>query len=309
MRPDHPNIVLDPLEIEQRSEAIVQRLQEAESGAAEFLDAYRLAHRSWPADWPYNRVPPAVQILLRSAEARKQGFVTLVHKAVLLTGLVEQRRVHSQHPAWRLALSSFDEAASQIALSCDEPRSGELSYPDDNFAKDVAIATGRGWGVDGLFFEAHRGIERSRVLRAGVAATVDLIRATMRGRGTRPAYEHHVYGRLLHRFTPEGRMNAYRVVAEAIAHDTSARGILGTAWYYDPAVAKISPRLAYLRQLPEARGAIFLKVETSQSDAASAVSKSENRRRLFESGQYRPQAFTLFWPRKALLAWRRAGYP
>ena len=53
-------------------------------------------------------------------------------------------------------------------------------------------------------------------------------------------------------FSPEGWMRFYLRTAELLRRDPRVKGLIGTSWLYDPALADVSPHLAYLRtvQIP-----------------------------------------------------------
>jgi hypothetical protein len=90
-------------------------------------------------------------------------------------------------------------------------------------------------------------------------------------------------------------------VALLLEHWGESRGLMGTSWYYDEAVASVSPRLAYLRQVPERYGAIFLDAGTGSDAIQSAISTSRHRRSLYEARVYKPRNATMVWCRRDIL--------
>jgi hypothetical protein len=117
-----------------------------------------------------------------------------------------------------------------------------------------------------------------------------------------PMFENHVHPEMLDRFDEGGRRAGLGLVACLLRHRPEVLGLMGTSWFYDEAVGRLSPRLAYLREVPLRHGAIFLSAETTEDAAKSALSRSATRRQAAEEGRYRPRNVTLLWPRKSLLA-------
>jgi hypothetical protein len=79
--------------------------------------------------------------------------------------------------------------------------------------------------------------------------------------------------------------------------------VFGSAWFYDPALREISPRLAYLREVREAHGARNFRFGTGPDVVADALERSPTRRRLHAEGRYVPAAHYLVWLRADLLRW------
>ncbi len=76
------------------------------------------------------------------------------------------------------------------------------------------------------------------------------------------------------------------------------------SWFYDPSLAKISPRLAYLHTEPCKYGARLFKLGTSQDAIRLALLKSATRRQLYEDGKYTPTQYAILWLRKHMLRWQ-----
>jgi hypothetical protein len=92
--------------------------------------------------------------------------------------------------------------------------------------------------------------------------------------------------------------------------------MVGTSWFYDPQLAYVSPHLSYLRLRPMERGATIVRNGSSDYAISCATAKSRSgcedrvarlvastRRKLYEQGKYVPVAYSLLWPREALLGW------
>ena len=123
------------------------------------------------------------------------------------------------------------------------------------------------------------------------------------GRG--PLFRMHLDSRHLEEFNLLGRNQCFARIAELLEAMPGVRGLVGTSWFYDPQLERISPHLHYLRKVPMDGGA-FLRIDgPGEIHTQRATARSETRRRLYEEGKYSPVCATVVWPRKDLLAWSR----
>ena len=71
-------------------------------------------------------------------------------------------------------------------------------------------------------------------------------------------------------------------------------------------LAEISPRLLYLRVMPQENGAELFYWGPSSDDEDNATAKSATRRRLVKEGKYVPTCYYLVWLRQDILKWAKA---
>jgi hypothetical protein len=118
-----------------------------------------------------------------------------------------------------------------------------------------------------------------------------------------PLFRMHLDARHLEEFNPVGRNRCFARIAELLEAMPGVRGLVGTSWFYDPQLERISPHLHYLRKVPMDGGA-FLRIDgPGEIHTQRATVRSETRRRLYKEGKYSPVCATVVWPRKDLLAW------
>lgn len=142
------------------------------------------------------------------------------------------------------------------------------------------------------------GIGRKLLLRAGPAAWAKVLAAG----GRAPYLEQHVHTpTLAATFNARGFEESYALAARLLRADKRLRGIFGTSWFYDPAAVRLSPRLAFLRDGPSARGGLFFAVGPDAESTALATAASPTRRQAAEAGAYRPCRYGLIWPRADVL--------
>jgi hypothetical protein len=175
----------------------------------------------------------------------------------------------------------------------------------DVFLKELGLATLRLYAGASSVIDPHSGVGRSLLWKAGLARLPGRLLLFARAGGFRPYFEVHVHKLYLDEFNEEGRNECYRCCADLYRLHPEVLGMIGGSWFYDPAVASISPHLAYLRTVPESGGARVLFVSHDEQAWKNATATSEKRRALHAAGQYRPASWTLVWPRRDQLAWSR----
>jgi hypothetical protein len=182
-------------------------------------------------------------------------------------------------------------------------------YPSDHQHKDWVFVTGESVPVT----RSHSVDLSSRI---GYRASFSLIAAQARWRYARdlfrgqevgPWLRVHTEPRSLEDWNEAGWDEVYHQCARLLRYRPRLLGLAATAWFYDPQLAGISAHLCYCRERLLERGAVIMRVGTSDFDIASATARSPTRRKLYESGRYVPVAYTLLWPRERLLRWDDGG--
>jgi hypothetical protein len=182
-----------------------------------------------------------------------------------------------------------------------------LSLDDDIFRKDLSMCLLLSFPCVAQVVEQTGGIPRRALTAGGPGQALRLgtylARTALRAG---PYLEIHTHTPMLDGFNPAGWERCYELVANLLALRPHCPGMVGGSWFYDPALAEISPRLAYLSDTPIGGGAFRVRIGVSEEDAELATATSASRRALVEAGTYVPTKWLLVWPRKALLAWAAA---
>ncbi|MFT3759456.1 hypothetical protein [Thauera sp.] len=198
----------------------------------------------------------------------------------------------------------FEKNLRRITSSIeDEEIRARASLSSDVFMKDLGIARQILIPCASHLVYRHSGIPR-RVLIAqkGMRGRCQLLKTLcFDTRAFRPYLENHVHLPMLDEFNAEGRERCFRLVAELLRCWPDSNGLIGTSWYYDPAVGAISPRLAYLHDVPAAGGACFLDMGESENARLGALERSSTRRDFAERGAYSPKNFMMIWSRRRVL--------
>lgn len=180
---------------------------------------------------------------------------------------------------------------------------------DDPFLKDLRIASGLSLpcgaqDVDLVAAVSPGSAVKSMVLHRAFASGWRALTT-----GGPPWYRIHTDGRFLDDFNEAGWDRCYVRIADLLRRDPRVKGIVGTSWFYDPQILKVSPRLAYLQVRPLQNGAFMLPHGPGAIHTERATSKSETRKKLYEAGEYLPVCCSIVWPRAALVAWADSASP
>ena len=169
----------------------------------------------------------------------------------------------------------------------------------DGFAKELSLATLKIIPAVAQLISTSSGLGLRMLAKIGPIQSLKVI--SLVG-GRKPFLEIHTHDATAGQyFNPEGWERTYSLAAKLLHSLPNCRGLIGSSWFYDPALAKLSPRLAYLRGSPTRGGAIFSRVGTDTDSVNLATLTSPTRREAFNSGTYRPCRYIMVWPRSKLL--------
>lgn len=175
---------------------------------------------------------------------------------------------------------------------------GDYWFPNDLFLKDYRFVTGITVPCGAQVIDLSDGIGPKTALKLATRHPTLLFRALRK-----PWFQIHTESRYLEEFNFDGWASFYKTAVDLLKINPHIQGIVGTSWFYDPILEKVSPRLFYLQELPLQHGAILVKQGTTQFDIKSATATSSTRRKLYEEGNYMPRCHTLIWSREAMIAW------
>ena len=178
-----------------------------------------------------------------------------------------------------------------------------FNVDNDLFQKDLGITTFRLYAAGSQLIDPRCGVPRSYVLKGGLAEVPRRMRTILGLGGFKPYFQIHTHMSMLDTFNEQGWEDCYRGCVELYALFPQVRGMMGGSWFYDPALAEISPRLAYLREVPLKNGAHLMYVETGGDAMHNSLSSSPTRRKLYEEGRYTPKSYMLIWGKREQSAW------
>lgn len=189
-------------------------------------------------------------------------------------------------------------------LAAVADRKSVIDLGTDPWRKNLLILSGGLVPVGAEFANPSSGIPRRTLLRGGIGQSFGLAATiAFQTHGFRPCLELHTHPDSLEDFNVAGWEGTYHRLAELMAENPQFKAVIASSWFRDPALATISPRLGYLREVPCGRGAKLFVTGRDEGGTSGALARSPTRRRLFECGQYVPTIHLLVWPRSALLGW------
>jgi hypothetical protein len=173
-------------------------------------------------------------------------------------------------------------------------------YPMGDFIKDYRFVHAMSVYFGTQFVDLAEGIGPKTAVKLAREAPLLALRNYLSN-----SLRFHVENRWLDGFNEEEWARFYAHVAGLLEANPKLAGMISTSWFFDPALARVSPRLGYLVGLPLSGGARIVRHYTTQFDIDSATSKSATRRSLYEAGEYMPVSYSFIWDRKDLIAWAR----
>ena len=236
--------------------------------------------------------------------------------AALLDGVAEELR-----SPWLCALllhhaGRFEEAFAATGLNAEfalhyadtfhrlldqiEKDPGFADLSSDSFLKDLWLARLVMIPAFAQVWWPWSGLSGRDLLRGGPAA---LAHVFLRCGGRRPFLEGHTHDPVARAYWNEaGWREALRLAALALPALPRAKGVFGTAWFYDPAVKEISPRISFAQDLQAGRGAFRLRIGSNEAAIANATATSAERRNRYKEGLYLPTDYALIWSRRDIVA-------
>jgi hypothetical protein len=227
---------------------------------------------------------------------------------------------HELRAAWLCALclhhmGEFDAAFAASGLPgefalhyadaflriCDqiEADPGFADARSDAFLKDLWLTRVVMIPAFAQLWWPHSGIALAPLLRAG---PVPALRILLGCGGRAPMLEGHTHDPVAKAYWNEpGWGEALRLAALALPALPWAKGVFGSAWFYDPAILTLSPRVAFAQTLQYGRGAWRVRVGSNPDAIANATATSPTRREAMEQGSYLPTDWMMIWSRGNLI--------
>jgi hypothetical protein len=281
-----------------RLQAVGDALHHAHPGLAEA--ATPAAFAAFEAPWRsrgvvrYTDVPPEAERLIGALpQALRAPWLC----ALMLSHMArfdEAFAARGHHPEFALHYTdAFNRILDQIA----DPSFADLA--SDSFLKDLWLTRLVMVPAFAQVWWPCSGLSARPVLSAGPAAAAHVF---LRCGGRKPFLEGHTHDPVARAYWNEaGWGEALRLAALALPAFPAARGAFGTAWFYDPAILEVSPRISFAQDLQIGRGALRIRIGSNDAAIANATATSASRRNLYRDGKYVPADYAIIWSRKDLL--------
>jgi hypothetical protein len=283
--------------------AILRRLPDVAIDAATRAAVERLAIElaGWRGRAAHHRLPPALVAAeagwrARSKRDAQAALLALLFRlaqgfeaAFAASGLPEATRPY------------FHDAFARMA-DYWPAQDDALRLTNNAFVKDLSIAALRLVPAAARVVDPCGAFPLGFLPTLGAAAPRAAAYLARDCRGTRPLVALHVHDLAVDYFSREGFVECLGVCAALLAADPRLKGVVGSSWFYDPRLGAVSPKLAYLHELPAAHGAFFARGRTDAETVSLALRRSPSRRAAHAAGRYQPQRWWLIWSRRRLLA-------
>lgn len=175
----------------------------------------------------------------------------------------------------------------------------------DLFRKDLSISALNLWPSSSIGHYEQATLPRRFLVANGIKqflAGAHMLLWTLNNK-RHSLYDFHMEDRRKNpHFLEQGWREFYKELAERLEAEPHISGIYSQAWFWDPCVAEISSKFAYLRAIPESGGASFYFLY-KDNDSNHVAMQNKKRKRLYDEGKYSPVSYLMIWPRNKLLQW------
>ena len=249
--------------------------------------------------------------MIRFCDSTKNGFgsnaLSNYNKLLLLTLIVSANKnvkwTQFSNDIQHLYLLNFKRIISQIENNSSD---NYYSYGNDKFCKDIAICCLRMIPTGSRKIHLN-GIPKTFLFKGKIHHIFSKVLFVLFNlKGLKPLYEMHTDSHdpdLMAEFNLEGFIRSYKRIAGILKENPRVKGAFAGSWFYDPQIASISPRLAYLREIITDNGGKVFYMGDNKASTQDALLKSPMRRKLFEEKKYIPRVYMIIWPRKNMLQW------
>ncbi|HTO64642.1 MAG TPA: hypothetical protein VMM15_25720 [Bradyrhizobium sp.] len=257
-----------------------------------------------PDEVGYHDIPDAVTALWREVTAQfgAEGFDAFQRLTLLqLIGAFSERSANRRYTD--AIKSCFDKSFRRIIGHITDRKFEKYRTPNDILYKDLGLCRQKIFPAGARVVEPDSGFARSLMFRADLGQAMRMVRLLLKTGGNRHWYLVHTHLSELEEFNPEGWQRCCLRLAGMLEINPNVRGMWGGSWLYDPALETVSPRLSYVRKLPQQNGAMLFY---SNVDIDGGALSYPPRRKAYLAGNYLPKAYAVIWPRRAMLAWAQS---
>lgn len=211
-------------------------------------------------------------------------------------------------PAWPVSTSVKRLICDEFQFfACpDDVKRSKFQADKSSFVAMCKIATLRRFPAGQFDWEVS-GLPRSRLLRVDPWALPKVAYfVTVKLKGFSPTFFSHLNGRRKNRSLSEDEANkSYYLMAKSLELQPEVKGFAACSWFRSPDTHKASPHLAWLSKVFLENGGLVTTAGPEDPDCG-VFHRSSTRKRLYESGEFKPTKGLVIWPREAMLKWAAA---
>jgi hypothetical protein len=258
-----------------------------------------------------------------AAQDRRAALLSILSRADLGTEWIDNERAELQRTLLlRAALGSLDQLEtvpvdpSVGSMICDEfrffacpsPRELHLFQPEKYaFSALSKIALLERFPA-GQFHWEMSGLPRSWLFKIPLAALPRVLYfIATRLRGFSPCFFPHMATRRKNHLVlleKECDKSWYRI-ARSVELQPDVNGLVASSWLHSTDTFKVSPHLSFMNKPFVESGAIVTTMGVAHKKSGY-LNGSAIRRRLYESGEFRPTLGLILWSREQMIKWARS---
>src|ERR1039458_3588412 len=221
----------------------------------------------------------------------------LLQTALTTVGQIDQLTVH--HAVKRLICGEFQ-------FFCRPGASDPALFKLDSYSfwASCKIALLKRFPA-GQYHWEQSGFPRSFLLKVPLSAmprAAYFIATQMKGFA--PCIEPHMPARSGLILEKESDKAWYRM-ARSVEADPSIRGLVGFSWLQSPDTYKVSPHLSFVNK-PFVESGGLITTMGAADEKSGFLAGSEHRKKLYESGEFKPTQGVVLWSRQQMIRWARA---
>ena len=257
---------------------------------------------------PYSKLPDTLVTQCRynaanSGDDTRSAFARLL----LLRAIRHWSDLDFPYPSKGHIRGIYNREIDRLLTDIEDERSTyEFDLNSDVYIKDLQCFSGRMVACGAQVVDLRSGMPRKLILTDGLLNLTRNCSFLLRTGGFAPFCEIHTHTPTLSDFNSEGWDECYRCIAEILEVNRSLKGMIGSSWFYDPALESVSPNLRYLRHRPLENGAKLFRIGPLPASKRDALATSKTRNKLHDEGKYIPTHYALVWPRDELLQWAQS---
>lgn len=196
-------------------------------------------------------------------------------------------------------------------LFCEEfqyvatpPRAAAFDVTRGSFVALCEVATLRRFPAGQLHWNLS-GLPRSWILKVRGRARLTLL-SWIAGQlhGFRPVFFPHLNAHRKSRWilTELESNRSYYRMAQSILHQPDVKGLVASSWLHSPDTFAVSPHLAWMNTTFLENGGLVV-VMGPTDPGCGVLSRSPERKKLYDAGLFKPTTGLVIWPRREMLAW------
>ncbi len=196
-------------------------------------------------------------------------------------------------------------------LLCEEfqyvaapPRGASFDAAKGSFVALCEVATLRRFPAGQLHWNLS-GLPRSWTLKVKGRERLALL-AWIAGKlhGFRPVFFPHLNAHRKNRWilTEDESNRSYYRMAQSLVLQPEVKGLVASSWLHSPDTFAASPHLAWMNRTFLENGGLVVVMGAADPDCG-VLSRSPERKKLYEAGLFKPTTGLVLWPRREMIAW------